>query len=142
MTALTPNIAAHQDLSQFASRFVDVEALAWQPSKFDGVEFKTLLIDPDTGILTALVRMAPGAILPDHEHVEIEQSYILSGRLVDEDGEVTAGDFVWRPSGSRHSAYAPDGALILAIFLKPNRFYNSDGSQTDMLGRDYDTTWG
>ena len=69
MTALTPNIAAHQDLSQFASRFVDVEALAWQPSKFDGVEFKTLLIDPDTGILTALVRMAPGAILPDHEPV-------------------------------------------------------------------------
>ena len=116
--------------------------MAWQPSKFDGVEFKTLLIDPDTGILTALVRMAPGAILPDHEHVEIEQSYILSGRLVDEDGEVTAGDFVWRPSGSRHSAYAPDGALILGIFLKPNRFYNSDGSQTDMLGRDYDTTWG
>ncbi len=109
MTALTPNIAGHQDLSQFASRFVDVEALAWQPSKFDGVEFKTLLIDPDTGILTALVRMAPGAILPDHEHVEIEQSYI---------------------------------PLILAIFLKPNRFYNSDGSQTDMLGRDYDTTWG
>ena len=26
MTALTPNIAGHQDLSQFASRFVDVEA--------------------------------------------------------------------------------------------------------------------
>ena len=61
---------------------------------------------------------------------------------LDEDGEVTAGNFVWRPSGSRHSAHAPDGALILAIFLKPNRFYNSDGSQTDMLGRDYDTTWG
>ena len=142
MTALTPNIAGHQDLNQFASRFVDVETLAWQPSKFDGVEFKTLLIDPDTGILTALVRMAPGAVLPDHEHIEIEQSYILSGRLVDEDGEVTAGNFVWRPSGSRHSAHAPDGALILAIFLKPNRFYNSDGSQTDMLGHDYDTTWG
>ena len=80
MTALTPNVAGHQDLNQFASRFVDVESLAWQPSKFDGVEFKTLLIDPDTGILTALVRMAPGAILPDHEHVEIEQSYVLSGR--------------------------------------------------------------
>ena len=142
MTALTPNIAGHQDLSQFASRFVDVEALAWQSSKFDGVEFKTLLIDPDTGILTALVRMAPGAVLPDHEHIEIEQSYILSGRLVDEDGEGTAGNFVWRPSGSRHSAYAPDGALILAIFMKPNRFHNSDGTQTDMLGRDYDTTWG
>ncbi len=113
MTALTPNIAGHQDLSQFASRFVDVEALAWQPSKFDGVEFKTLLIDPDTGILK-----------------------------LDEDGEVTSGNFVWRPSGSRHSAHAPEGALILAIFLKPNRFYSSDGSQTDMLGRDYDTTWG
>jgi hypothetical protein len=73
--------------------------------------------------------------------MEIEQTYVLEGRLVDNDGEATSGNFVWRPSGSRHSAYAPDGALLLGIFLKPNRFFHQDGSETDMLGRDYDSTW-
>jgi len=141
MTALTPNVTGHKGLDPLASRYVDIENLAWEASSFPGVDFKTLLVDPETGILTTLVRMAPGATLPDHEHMEIEQTYVLEGRLLDDDGEVTSGNFVWRPSGSRHSAYAPDGALILGIFLKPNRFYNSDGSQTDMLGRDYDTTW-
>jgi len=69
-----------------------------------------------------LFRWAPGSILPLHEHVEIEQSYILEGRLVDEEGEATAGNFVWRPSGSRHEAHAPDGCLLLAFFIKPNIF--------------------
>jgi quercetin dioxygenase-like cupin family protein len=42
---------------------------------------------------------------------------------VDPEGEVTAGNYVWRPAGSRHSANAPHGALVLGFFLKPNRFY-------------------
>jgi hypothetical protein len=33
------------------------------------------------------------------------------------------GSFVWRPAGSRHVASAPDGALLLGIFQKPNQFY-------------------
>ena len=42
--------------------------------------------------------------------------------LVDEEGEVKAGDYVWRPKGSTHTARAPEGALVLGIFLRPNRF--------------------
>jgi hypothetical protein len=29
---------------------------------------------------------------------------------------------VWRPAGNRHEAVAPNGAIILGFFLKPNRF--------------------
>ena len=141
MTALTPNVPSHEGLDRLASRYVEVDALSWQPTKFLGVEFKTLLIDPDTGMLTSLVRMAPGSVLPDHEHIQIEQTYVLEGRLLDEDGEVSSGNFVWRPAGSRHAAHAPDGALLIGIFMKPNRFFHDDGSETDMLGRDYDKTW-
>lgn len=32
------------------------------------------------------------------------------------------GQFVWRPAGNRHEAVAPNGAIILGFFLKPNRF--------------------
>lgn len=141
MTAITPKAQNHGGLSQLASRFVDVAALPWEQSQFPGVEFKTLLVDPQSGLLTALLRMAPGARLPDHEHVQIEQTYVLEGRLLDDDGEVCAGNFVWRPAGSRHSAYTPEGGLMLAFFVKPNRFFADDGKTTDMLGRDYETTW-
>ena len=142
MTAITPNAPNHDNLELLSSRFVDVESLPWEPTEFPGVEAKTLLVDEATGLLTALMRMAPGARLPDHEHVRIEQTLILEGHLVDVDGEVTAGNYVWRPAGSRHEAWSPRGGLMLAVFVKPNRFFRESGATTDMLGRDYDQTWG
>ncbi len=54
------------------SRHVRVGELPWQPADFPGVEYKTLLIDKEQGLLTVLLKMAPGAVLPDHEHVRIE----------------------------------------------------------------------
>ena len=38
------------------------------------------------------------------------------------EGEVAAGEYVWRPKGSTHVATAPEGALLLGMFLRPNRF--------------------
>ena len=58
------------------SRFVSVGAMPWQQTKFPGVEVKILLLEKSTGLLTALLKMAPGAKLPDHEHVMIEQDSI------------------------------------------------------------------
>ena len=52
MTALTPNVTGHTGLDPLASRYVDIENLAWEASHFPGVDFKTLLVDPETGILT------------------------------------------------------------------------------------------
>ena len=35
----------------------------------------------------------------------------------------------------------PEGCLAIGIFIKPNRFFESDGSERDMVGREYDQTW-
>ena len=35
-----------------------------------------------------------------------------------------AGDFVWRPGGNIHVAHAPNGAMFLSVFNRPNRFFN------------------
>lgn len=142
MNAVTPMAKGHAGLSDLASRFVDIDELPWEKAQFEGVEYKTLFLDKEAGVMTVLLRMAPGARLPDHEHVLAEQTYVLEGRLVDDDGEVTAGNFVWRPAGSRHGAHTPDGGLMLAFFLKPNKFFAKDGTVTDMLGRDWEKTWG
>ena len=126
-----------------ASRFVDVQSLPWEKTRYAGVEQKTLYIDRETGMLTALMRMAPGARLPDHEHVKVEQTYVLEGSLLCGEGECRAGQFVWRPAGSRHAAWAgPQGGLFLAMFQVPNKFFRADGRVTDFLGRDWEQAWG
>jgi anti-sigma factor ChrR (cupin superfamily) len=120
------------------SIFVDVESRPWEKTAFPGVETKTLLFEKRTGLLTVLLRMGPGVKLPDHEHVEIEQTYVLEGSLVCPEGECRAGQFVWRPAGSRHEAWAgPQGGLMLAMFQVPNKFFRSDGRVTDVLGNDW-----
>lgn len=113
----------HAALAPLSSRYVQVDDLPWEDTRFPGIRIKVLMEDPATGLQTVLTEMAPGAVLTDHEHTQLEQSWVLQGRLVDHEGEVTAGNYVWRPAGSRHSAHAPQGALVLGFFLKPNRFF-------------------
>ena len=130
-------------MNELASVFVDAPNMAWEKTRYEGIEQKTLLVDPKTGMLTALMRMAPGARLPDHEHVKIEQTYVLEGTLMCPEGECKPGQFVWRPAGSRHHAWAgPKGGLFLAMFQVPNKFFQPDGRVTDFLGRDWAATWG
>jgi anti-sigma factor ChrR (cupin superfamily) len=109
-----------------ASRFTNVADIPWKPTPTKGIDMKVLMHQPETGLLTALFRWEAGTVLPLHEHVEIEQTYVLEGSIVDEEGEVRAGDYVWRPRGNRHIARAPHGALVLSFFIKPNRFLEGD----------------
>ena len=125
MAAVTPDLATEQaKLAPLASRYVDVDQLGWRDTRWPKIKMKVLLEDKETGLLTALFRWEPGAELPLHEHVQIEQSFTLEGSLEDDEGVCSAGNFVWRPGRSRHVARAPDGALILAFFLTPNRFFD------------------
>jgi anti-sigma factor ChrR (cupin superfamily) len=132
------------DAHSHVVRPVDME---WQKTRFPGCEAKTLLLDRKTGLVTALMRFAPGAVLPDHEHVQIEQTWVIEGKLVDKEGpaaglEVGPGEFVWREVGSRHVAWCPEGGLMLAIFQVPNKFFDQEGRVTDMGGNDWEAVWG
>lgn len=142
MSAQTPHAKNHDGLEPLHSRLVHVHELPWEATRFEGVRAKTLVVDHESGMHTSLLEMAPGATLTDHEHVGIEQTFVLHGRLVDKEGpdsgtECKAGEFIWRPAGSRHVAWAPEGAVLIAIFQVPNRFYNEDGSAMDMAGDDW-----
>jgi anti-sigma factor ChrR (cupin superfamily) len=105
------------------SRYVEVAALEWQDSGIPGIQKKTLYEDAESGHSTVLFKMSPGAEVPLHEHTDIEQTFMLEGSLHDKQGVVTPGNYVMRPAGSVHVAHAPEGALFLAIFMKPNRFF-------------------
>lgn len=113
------------------SVFVDPAQLSWEPTRFPGVFRKVLFEDPERGLLTALFRFEPGARLPLHEHTDVEQTFVLEGSLSDRQGTVRAGGFVWRPAGSRHEAWSEEGCVILAVFQRPNRFFDAGGAASD-----------
>lgn len=110
-------------LSELSSRYVKTDEIPWEPmAEAPGVEMKVLLRDSESGLFTGLFKIAPGGVVPDHIHQDLEQTYVLEGSFGDQEGMATAGDFIWRPAGNRHEAYSPDGCLILGFFLKPNKF--------------------
>jgi quercetin dioxygenase-like cupin family protein len=108
---------------ELRSTFVAASSMPWQRTDFDGIEMKILYKD-DEGRSTILFKMAPGAVVPLHEHTALEQTFMLEGSLEDSEGSVGAGDFVWRPGGNIHVAHAPNGATFISVFNRPNRFFD------------------
>ena len=102
-----------------ASRFVDIEAMPWTDTPNPGMKIKVLHYDPATEMLTMLSKLAPGSGIPEHTHEDLEQTFVLEGSLVDDEGACTAGNFVIRAKGSRHAPVAPEGCTMLVFFMKP-----------------------
>jgi anti-sigma factor ChrR (cupin superfamily) len=139
--------AAKQAVTQEGrSHHLRPDEMPWQDTRFPGCKIKSLLFDPKSGLATMLFKMEAGAEIPDHEHVLIEQTYVLEGSLVDKEGPdagtaVKAGEFVWRDAGSRHTAWSPNGGTFIAIFQIPNKFFEKDGRVLDPTGKDWDQAW-
>src|SRR3954467_5623383 len=119
MDAVTPK-GEKQAGVEGHSHIVRPAEMEWRPTSFPGGEAKPLYIDAKNGIATLLMKFAPGAVLPDHEHVMVDHTYVISGRLVDKEGPaagltVGPGEFVWREPGSRHAATTPEGGVMIAM---------------------------
>jgi anti-sigma factor ChrR (cupin superfamily) len=105
-------------LSALASRFIATESVPWIEMS-PGNKMKVIYHDPTTDMLTILSKLDPGAGIPAHVHEDLEQTFVLEGSLLDDEGECTAGNFVIRAKGSRHAPTAPNGCTMLVFFLKP-----------------------
>ena len=120
MSGYTPNAKQHAVLGPLDSRYVDIDALPWIDAR-PGVRMKVLYKDNDSKHATILFQTEPGTVLTEHEHTGIEQTFVLEGSLEDEHGSCTAGSFVWRPVGSRHTARTPNGAKFIVFFQNSAR---------------------
>src|SRR5689334_24937866 len=109
------------------SHYIRPQAIPWSPTQFEGISIKVLYEDKTKGEMTCLLKWEPGATLPMHKHPEIEQSYVIEGSFSDHDGVCRAGEFVWRRIGSFHETHSAEGAVILAVYRKPNVFQNGAG---------------
>ena len=60
MVTSTPHTQAHDGLAALASRFVSVDDLPWVATKYDGIDMKILVEDPDTGLVTRAGPLSSG----------------------------------------------------------------------------------
>ena len=105
-----------------ANKFVSVLASEgeWQEAQ-DGILFKRLYVDKTTGIATSLVRMQPGMALPIHQHLGVEQFFVLEGDCNVAGQKLVAGDYHRAEVGTIHeTTYTVDGTLFLLI--APERY--------------------
>jgi quercetin dioxygenase-like cupin family protein len=78
----------------------------------------------------AVVEIAPGAPLPEHQHVNEQFGMVIEGSLLfrvgEEERELQPGG-TWRiPSGTPHSAVAGEqGAVVIDVFSPPRRDWSA-----------------
>ena len=103
-----------QRIAQAESRHLTVPAAAdtWQPFQ-PGVQIKVL--HEDGGIMSYLLRLAPGAVLSPHRHPVDEECVVLEGSVcIGDTLEVTAGGF---HLALRDTLHAPISTLAGATIL-------------------------
>lgn len=102
----------------------DLLAGGWRDAPFkpfrDGVEICRLAGDPD-GASVALLRYAPGASIPLHEHAGLETIIVLDGAQSDDRGRYPAGTVAINPAGSRHRVWSDEGCVVLIQWALPVR---------------------
>lgn len=79
-------------------------------------------------IMFSFVRLAPGAVMPDHNHPHEQLGYVLEGTMVlnlaGDERTLQPGDAYTIPGGVTHRAVGgPNGCLVLDAFNPPREEY-------------------
>jgi hypothetical protein len=105
-----------------ALEFFDSETVPWMPvPERPGVSERILARDPDTGLLTRMVRWDPGldtSSVGQVAHEYVEEVLILSGSMHDLGLQQTfsAGSYACRPVGMVHGPWTTaEGCVMLEI---------------------------
>ncbi len=93
----------------------------WQPFR-QGVEIYRLYGEEDNGPAAALLKYAPGAIVPLHQHTGYEHILVLSGAQSDDHEEYGEGTLIISKPGTQHSVSSSGGCIVLAIWNSPVDF--------------------
>lgn len=88
---------------------------AWEPTGFDGVETRRLLVDNDNDRITMLIRMSAGSSYPAHRHAGPEECYVIEGDLRTGAVNMNAGDYKFSESGSLDETQSTEGGCLLLI---------------------------
>lgn len=77
---------------------------------------KTLFVDPQSGMVTSLVKLEPGGYLPRHRHLGIEQTLVVEGDCIVNGNVFYPGDYRARACDTEDGAVTTEhGTLIMLI---------------------------
>jgi anti-sigma factor ChrR (cupin superfamily) len=89
---------------------IDTANAAWEPWTMDGVEIIRLAERDYERVY--LMRLAPGTVLPAHQHPGGEELFVLDGELADQDGRYPKGTWLRNPPGSSHDVSSETGCTF------------------------------
>lgn len=79
-----------------------------------GVEKKILNEDHKNQIQSYLLKIAPGASIPEHLHPGDEEGFMIEGEVSFGDIHLSAGDYLFAPKGTTHAkATTKTGCMVL-----------------------------
>ncbi|MBD3298023.1 MAG: cupin domain-containing protein [candidate division Zixibacteria bacterium] len=79
-----------------------------------GIDLKVLRYDEDQRRApTMLLRFAPGARYPAHDHPGGEEVFVLEGNIQIGDVDLNAGDYLYTAPGNSHPVRSDGGCVIL-----------------------------
>ena len=81
-----PNTQDAKPVDDKRSHHVRPQDLPWEKMRFPGCQTKTLAVRSQERPCHRADQDGARRDLPDHEHVLIEQTYVLEGSLVDKEG--------------------------------------------------------
>lgn len=88
----------------------------WLPGPVPGTRFKVLSAGRDQAYAMLLLEMAAGAAYPEHDHVGIEDLYVLTGDLQTEGRSLGPGDLLHATPGSHHHELrSVDGCTAILV---------------------------
>jgi quercetin dioxygenase-like cupin family protein len=106
-------------MAQLRGSLVTSSTAEWTPARIDGISVKVLRHDKATGESSSLVRFAPGATFPAHDHPAGEEVFVLEGDVRIGSHRMQAGDYLHTPPGGIHAASSEGGCVFLVTLPKP-----------------------
>ena len=110
--------------TSFEPSFYQIDAIK-EVSLLEGISARFVT---GSRIMFSFVRLAPGAVMPDHNHHHEQLGYVLEGtillNLAGDERTLQPGDAYAIPGGVTHRAVGgPNGCLVLDAFNPPREEY-------------------
>lgn len=94
---------------------VRAQAGQWQDGPAPGLSCKLLFHDVIQQRATQLLRIAPGAVVPPHQHADAEELYIVEGSCVFHGETFAVGDYIRMTAGSVHDLVTSEHGCVLLV---------------------------
>ena len=106
-------------MTQPQDSFVDGATAEWVQARIPGISVKLLRKDAETGASASLVRFAPGARFPAHDHPAGEEVFVVEGEVRIGAHLLKTGDYLYAPPGCVHAASSETGCVFLVTLPRP-----------------------